>query len=148
MQRNKSTATVDLSLSGETGPMYALVFRPTCLFIKRSFLPGFARPIVFEDLGLSSTADLVTRPTQGNGIPMRQTDHATMYCPQRRTCIDPPDRSGGSTALRLPLRSDGNGGAGTDDELLNASEFWMRGCLNARLLVAGIAGCSDVILIF
>lgn len=48
--------------------IYRFLFIPTCLFVKATFLPGFARhpAIVFEDLGLSSAfCGAVTRLNMG-----------------------------------------------------------------------------------
>lgn len=48
--------------------VYRFLFIPTCLFVKATFLPGFARhpTIVFEDLGLSSAfCGAVTRLNTG-----------------------------------------------------------------------------------
>lgn len=79
-------------------PVYTFVFIPTCLFVKRSFLPGFARhpAIVFEDQGSSAAfCGAVARWTWPNGIrtlPRRAailaTTDASTYRLPRGTRID------------------------------------------------------------
>lgn len=96
-------------------PVYTFVFIPTCLFVKRSFLPGFARhpAIVFEDQGSSAAfCGAVTRCMWPNGIrtlPRRAailaTTDASTYRLPRRTPIDQSSgRSGGSSGLFILRR--------------------------------------------
>ena len=72
-EENKSGRLISIwSVAGRGTSVYRFLFIPTCLFVKATFLPGFARhpTIAFEDLGLSSAfRGAVTRlNAKANGI--------------------------------------------------------------------------------